>query len=170
MRWIETEEEINRVLGLAYTCVGVDSGRIPTGLARLVFDELGIESTEFASLISLLITLAAEAEAMHVVLRPDPVYYFHQRLGRYPAFALEAKDSPESYMQALGEKLHRDAIDNLGTFWSECVITSPTQIWFVHAVRTTRENGGHLWIPEEWIQQASDCYRWLVASPTGIAK
>jgi len=153
---------MDAVLNTAYTCVGVDSGRIRTGLTPLVFDELGVETAAFAKLILLLIGLSGEGEASYVVLRPDPVHYYSKVLGRYPSFTLAAEDTPEIYLEALGEKLNANEIDNVGSFWSECVISSPSGAWFAHAVRTSGDSGGHLWIPEGWAQQASGCYRWLV--------
>ncbi len=164
MRWIESEAEIDSVLGDAYTCVGIDSGRLPTQLTRLVFDELGTESIEYARLIGLLVEISGDSAATHTVLRPDPIYYFHKMLGRYPSFTIEAGDPAQLYLDALSETLKEGEIDNLGTFWSEYVISSPTQKWFIHAVRTSRENGGHLWIPDQWIKQASNCYKWLFPS------
>jgi len=163
MRWIEDESEMNVVLSTAYGCVGIDSGRLRTCLKRLDFDEIGIESVEFANLVLLLTRLSEESGAVHVVLRSDPIFYFHKVLGRYPAFMIESGDSPEDYQLALGEKLREGHIDNLGTFWSECVVFSRNQTWFAHAVRISDADGGHLWIPDGWVEQTRDCYPWLTS-------
>lgn len=102
MRSIEKEEDVNRILGLAYTCVSVDSGRIPNGLVCFVFHELGIGSIEFSCLILLLARMAEEIEELHVVLRSGPIYCFHQRLSRQLAFVLKLAIFPKTYLEVLG--------------------------------------------------------------------
>lgn len=161
MRWIEERDEFKRIFLTAKTCVYVDSGREPTTLQKLTFDDAEICTGVFAVLLQSLIEWSGDTKANYIVLHPDPVYYFHHYFQKYPLIEMTSGDSAETYLAALNESLNGSSADAIGTNWWECVIVPPSRTWFVHAMRSDRENGGHLWIPQEWICRVLDIYPYV---------
>ena len=93
-----------------------------------------------------------------MVLDPDPTYYFKRLFGAYPAIQVEVRDSPSSYLSKLAEGPAGNAADAAGTNWMEIVIFPPSTKWFIHALRTEQDNGGHLWIPENLVFKFLEVY------------
>lgn len=143
---------------MAGTCKYIDSGRYPTMLKRLIFDDVEICTRDFAKLLQNLIGWSADPRAAYVILDPSPIYYFWDRFKKFPAVEFEAGDSPEVYVSALNEDPGGSPVDAIGTTWWECVVVPPSNKWFVHALRHESDAGGHLWIPAEWNESVRKAY------------
>ncbi len=51
MKWIEDKANFNVAYRRAFECAATDSGRLPTSLRRLTFDDIELRSDEFAGLL-----------------------------------------------------------------------------------------------------------------------
>jgi len=67
----------------------------------------------------------------------------------------------EQYIEILNEDPGGSPADAVGTNCYEWVIVPPSHRWFVHCQRSSEDAGGHLWLPEKWIEDAQNTYRWL---------
>ena len=132
------------------TCVFIDSRREPTSLDLSVFDDAGICTKAFASSLFRMMKWSNDQTATYLILRPDPVHYFLPQFQKFPALVFDAGDSPEAYIEGLNSDPGESPIDAVGTNWWECVIVPSSLRWFVHALRSDDNNGGHLWAPREW--------------------
>jgi len=158
MRWIEKKADFERTFLEAKTCVFIDSGRYQTSLQRLIFDDAEICTTKFANLLQLLMEWSDDLAAAYVVLDPDPVHYFYRLFNRYPAIEIAHGDSARDYLQLLNADPGGSPADAVGTNWWTCVIVPTSGKWFVHALRDSGSNGGHLWIPPQWLPKVSEVY------------
>ena len=161
MQWITTQREFERVRLEANTCKYVDSRRYLTDLQLWTFDDGCLITSDFGRLIQYLLSLSGDRYVDYVVLVPDPVWYFHHHFGKYPAVRIEAGDSAEGYLAILNEDPGNSPADAIGTNWWEVVIVPPSRAWFVHALRTSEDNGGHLWTPEEWVPKVLAVFPYL---------
>ena len=153
MRWIEKEDEFHRIRLEAKRCVYVDSGREPTTLRRLTFDDAEICTKAFAQFLQHLMDRSGDTKAYYMVLDPDPVHYFNRLFKRYPLVEITHDDPVDTYIAVLneppnGNAADGNAADDIGTNWWRSVILVPSQMWFIHAMRSARDEGGHLWIPK----------------------
>ncbi len=158
MQWIEQKEEFAKLFLEARTCVYVDSGRYPTTLRRLIFDDAEIRTTKFADLLQHLMDLSGDLTAHYIVLDPDPVHYFHRHFSKYPVITIARGDSASDYLALLNADPGGSPADAVGINWWACVIVPPSSKWFVHALRDSDSNSGHLWIPPEWVTKVAEVY------------
>jgi hypothetical protein len=158
MNWFEDEKAFKRAYERALDCAATDSGRLPTSLQKLTFNDVDILSDAFAGLIQNLLEWSGDDECVFVVLRPDPVYYFHRFFGRYPVVEITRGMNASEYLLSLNEGPPESRADALGTIYAEYVFAPPSCRWFIHALRSARDDGGHLWIPREWIDRVATVY------------
>jgi hypothetical protein len=158
MRWVVEASEFEEILLRARTCVYIDSARETTALARLTFDDAEIRTHKFADLLQKLMEYSSDQTVHCIVLDPDPVYYFHRKFNKYPALEIAKGDSSDVYLK----KLHADPgdspVDAIGTNWWAFVIVPVSLKWFVHALRSDKDDGGHLWIPRDWVNRILEFY------------
>lgn len=150
MQWINSDKEFKRARLEANTCKYIDSRRYPSELQPWAFQDGCLSTLDFGRLIQDLLALSRDPYVVYIVLIPDPIWYFHHHFGKYPAVRIEAGDSAETYLASLNEDPGNSPADAIGTNWWEAVIVPPSRVWFVHALRDSDNDGGHLWIPEEW--------------------
>jgi hypothetical protein len=158
MRWIENKVEFDKLFLEARTCVYVDSARYQTTLHRLIFDDAEICTTKFAELLQRLMEWSDDQVARYIVLDPDPVHYFHRHFDKYPALEITRGDSAREYLAFLNADPGNSPADAVGTNWWACVIVPPSSKWFIHALRDSGSNGGHLWVPPEWVEEVAKVY------------
>jgi hypothetical protein len=157
--WISDAEQFNELFWKkCYTCVFIDSGREPTSLVQLSFDDAGIVTRAFAGLLQQLLEWSGDTSCFYVVLRPDPVHFFHRLFGRYPAIEIQSGISAEEYLAALNKGPEQSPSDALGTIYDERIIVPPSLGWFVHSFQSSEDTHGHLWIPAEWVDRVVAAY------------
>ena len=151
MRWVTQEAEFKPFFLEARTCVYIDSGRIPTSLCRLVFDDAATCTLRFAEAVQFVMALSGDGACNYVVLDPDPVEFFHRVYGRYPVFEVARGDAPETFLEYLNEEAAGGTGGAVGVeCWAWVVVPSSIN-WFVHALRDSADSGGHLWVPRAWV-------------------
>ena len=163
MKWIEDKTEFNVAYRRAFECVAIDSGRLPTPLRRFTFDDIELCSDAFAGLLQNLLAWSGDDACSFVVLRPDPVYYFHHFFKRYPVVEVERGMTADEFIAMLNEGPPESRPDALGIIYSEYVVVPPSMRWFVHALRTGENDGGHLWVPSEWSERVVAVYPYASA-------
>jgi hypothetical protein len=162
MRWEIEKAEFERVLIRARECVFIDSGRTEVAsLRRFTFDDAQLLTSTFADLLQKLMRLSGGTDAHYLVLEPDPVNYFHHLFGKYPFIEIGYGDSSESYLAALNEDPGGSPADAIGTNWWAAVIIPRSSNWFIHLLRSAGDNGGHLWIPQEWTEGMVESHPYL---------
>ncbi len=161
MEWLEEKSRFEELLLVARTCVYTDSGRLPTSLRKLTFDDAEICTVQFANLLQKLMEWSDDHNCFYIVLRPDPVYYFHRLFGKYPIVEVERGIPTSTYLAALNIGPADSPADAVGTNWSECVIVSGSIRWFVHALRSDRDDGAHLWVPPDWGERVEAVYPYV---------
>jgi hypothetical protein len=166
MNWIEDKDAFSHAYQSALDCAATDSGRLRTSLHKLTFNDVDILSNAFAGLLQKLLEWSSDDECSFVVLRPDPVYYFHHFFGRYPVIKIERGMKDFEYLAILNEGPPDSKADALGIIYSEYVFVPPSFRWFIHALRSAEDSGGHLWIPSEWIDRVAAVYPY--ATVTGF--
>lgn len=158
MRWITQEPEFQNVFLRAREGVYIDSGRTPTQLRKLTFDDAEVCTSKFANLLQKLMEYSSDSIAHYVILDPDPVHYFHRHFKKYPALEIALGDSAEAYLSFLNEDPGGSPADAVGTNWWACVIVPPSLNWFIHALRSERDDSGHLWIPSGYADRVHEAY------------
>jgi hypothetical protein len=158
MRWIVQESEFKEIFLKARTCVYIDSGREATALKRFSFDDIEIGTTPFGNFLHKLMELSSDQTAHCIVLDPDPVHYFHRQFHKYPVLEIVKGDSANAYLAGLNEDPGGSPIDAIGTYWWAFVIVPPSLKWFVHALRSDMSDGGHLWIPMDYVEEVRKSY------------
>lgn len=159
MRWVEAPAEFERILLDAQACVFIDSGRAAgTALQRLTFDDADICTRRFGAVVLALMRWSCDNVANYIVLRPDPVYYFNAHFNRYPVLEISQSDSTTEYLDAMNQDPGGSPPDAVGSNWWECVFVPPSRQWFVHALRSSESNGGHIWIPPAWQDKLREIY------------
>ena len=161
MRWINDDVLAKKLLLEAATCRYIDSHRYSTTLEALSFDDCSICTLEFAGLVQELLSRSTDNQAHFMVLRPEPVAYFHKHFGKYPIVSLQKGDSAETYLALLHEDPGGSPADAVGTNCYEWVILPDWHSWFVHCLRDSDSYGGHLWLPAGWIDQVTGSRPWL---------
>jgi hypothetical protein len=161
MRWVVQESEFTEIFLRSRTCVYIDSGREPTPLIRLTFDDAGIRTEEFANLLQKLMECSRDPNAHYAVLEPDPVHYFYRQFKKYPVAEIAFNDSSDAYLSFLNEDPGGSPADAIGINWSACVVVPPSLKWFVHALRSAEDDSGHLWIPPDWVDETRALYPFL---------
>jgi len=161
--WLEDKNIFEKVFLEARTCVHTDSGRLPTELQKLTFDDAEICTRQFADLLQKLMEWSDDTTCFYAVLDPDPVYYFHRLFGKYPVVEIEKGTPATSYLESLNEGPPESPADAVGINWSECVILPPSNGWFVHALRSDRDDAGHLWVPLGWVERVAATYPYASA-------
>jgi hypothetical protein len=158
MEWISDDEQFRELYLQCMTCVFIDSGRESTSRIRLSFDDAGICTGAFLNLLQKLLEWSGDGRCFYVVLRPDPVHFFHRLFGKYPAVEIQTGISPEEYLAGLNRGPEQSPSDALGTIYSERVIVPPSLSWFVHSYQSSEDTDGHLWIPSEWVDRVAAVY------------
>jgi hypothetical protein len=166
MNWIKDKDAFSQIYQSALDCAATDSGRRRTSLQKLTFNDVDILSDAFAGLLQKLLEWSSDDECSFVVLRPDPVYYFHHFFGRYPVIKIKRGMKDFEYLAILNEGPPDSKADALGIIYSEYVFVPPSFRWFIHALRSAEDSGGHLWIPSEWIDRVAAVYPY--ATVTGF--
>lgn len=161
MRWIRDSAEFEQVALEAMTCVFIDSNREATHLVRRNFQDIDTFSREFALLIEQLLVLSGDSAANYIVLRPDPKWFFERILGRFPAFQIELRDTPEDYIAALNHSLSENPGDSLDTISDEWAVFPSSLKWFAHVHRSSENDSGHLWAPRAWLSEAIETFPFL---------
>jgi len=161
MRWVQEKDEFDKILLRTRTCAYIDSGRESTTLQRLVFDDAMTCTVVFAEMLHGLMEWSEEPSCNYVVLEPDPVHYFHRLFGKFPAIEIARSDSARTYIEFLNQDPGGSPADAVGTNCWAWVIVPPSIGWFVHALRSDEDNGGHLWIRPEWSAKLHKLYPWL---------
>jgi hypothetical protein len=156
MRWIKEKAEFEKLLPEAKICKHIDSGREATKLRRLVFDDAAICSSHLANVLQKLLQWSGDALAHFIVLEHEPALFFHRLFDKYPVFEVNFGGSPQAYLAFMNEMLGDNPANSISTLWWECVIVPPSRKWFIHALRSSENNGGHLWIPKGWTQNVID--------------
>jgi hypothetical protein len=164
MRWVIQEPEFKSIFLRARDAIYLDSGRTPTALRRLTFDDAEVCTLHFANLLQKLMELSGDSIAHYIVLDPDPAHYFHRRFEKYPALAITLGDSAEAYLSSLNEDPGGSPADAVGTNWWACVIVPPSLKWFVHALRSDRDDSGHLWVPSSYVDRVREVYPYASAA------
>lgn len=164
MRWITSDTEFKEIFLRARTCAYIDSGRTPTALQRIAFDDAEICTHKFGKLLQALMERSSDQVSHCIVLDPDPVHYFHQKFNKYPVLEMTSRDSSADYLSALNEDPSNSPADALGTNWWAFVIVPPSIRWFVHALRSERDDAGHLWIPSNCVELVREAYPHLIQS------
>jgi hypothetical protein len=164
MPWFTDKASFEKVFLEARTCVYTDSGRLPTNFRKLTFDDAEICTVPFADLIQQLMKWSGDESCFYIVLDPDPVHYFHRLFGRYPVVEIKRGTTSAAYLKDLNEGPPENPADAVGTIWSECVIVPMSTRWFVHALRSDRDDGAHLWIPADWIDKVEAVYPYVTAA------
>lgn len=158
MRWVNQEAEFKEAFLRAREGVYIDSARIGTALTRLTFDDAEVCTLKFANLLQELMEYSGDSTVYYVVLDPDPVHYFHRHFKKYPVLEISLGDSPESYISSLNQDPGGSPADAIGINWWTCVIVPPSLKWFVHALRSDRDDSGHLWIPTDYLDRVRVVY------------
>jgi hypothetical protein len=158
MSWVDEEYAFKLAYHRALECAATDSGRLRTSLQKLTFDNVDTLTNQFSGLVQNLLEWSGDDECAFVVLRPDPVYYFHHFFGKYATLGIKRGMSNADYLAALNEEPPDSPADALGTNYSEYAITPPSQRWFIHTLRSVENDGGHLWIPSEWVDKVAAVY------------
>jgi len=164
MPWLTDKNRFEEVILEARTCVYTDSGRLPTSLRKLTFDDAEICTEQFADLLQHLMKWSDDRSCFYTVLTPDPVYYFHRLFGKYPVVEVNRGISSAAYLKDLNEGPPESPADAVGTIWSECVILTTSARWFIHALRSDRDDGAHLWIPAGWVEKVEAIYPYATAA------
>jgi hypothetical protein len=158
MRWVEDKGTFTTVFQRALDCAAADSGRLRTFLQKLTFDDVEIRSEVFAGLLQQLLEWSGDGACSFVVLRPDPVYYFHHFFGKYPVVEVVRGMRANDYLALLNEGPPDSKADALGVIYSEYAFVPPSARWFIHGLRSVENNGGHLWVPSEWVDKVTAIY------------
>ncbi len=158
MVWIEDENTFMAAYQRALDCAATDSGRIPTSLQKLIFNDVDILSDPFAGLLQKLLEWSGDDDCSFIVLRPDPIYYFHHFFGMYPVVQIKRGMKPSDYLTILNEGPPDSRADALGMIYREYVFAPPSLRWFIHALRSAEDDGGHLWISPEWVNRVAAEY------------
>ena len=153
--WIEDEKVFSQIYERALGCPVIDSGRYSTSLKKLIFNDVDLLSNALPCLIQKLLEWSEDDGCEFVVLRPDPEYYFHRLFGKYPVIEIKRGMDVAEYLAALNEGPPESIADALGINYYEYVFV-PRSFpfrWFIHALRSDRDDGGHLWVPAEWLDK-----------------
>jgi hypothetical protein len=161
MRWVTDLERAKQILLQAGTCKLVDNRRVATSLQCISFDDAGTCTTEFGAFLHRLMQLSADEMCHYVVLDPDPKHYFLHHFKKYPIIEIRSEDTLDQYIASLNEDPGGSPPDAIGTNCYEWLIIPQSHLWFVHCLRSNNDSGGHLWLPERWIEDARAAYPWL---------
>lgn len=157
-KWLQDGELFRKLFLQCMTCVFIDNGREPTSLVRLVFDDAEIGTRAFASLVQKLLEWSGDQSCSYVVLRPDPVHYFHRLFDAFPVVEIDRGSAPEEYLASLNRGPEQSPADAIGTNYDERVIVPPSLNWFVHSFSSSGDQDGHLWIPSGWVGKVAEVY------------
>lgn len=166
MRWIEDHTEYERIRLLSRDCVHIDSGRQPVDKTTLYFCDLTAMTKSFPPLLKDLLSRSGDGSCVYMVLDPDPQYFWHDRLGGYPAFEFGTADAADDYSKFLNKPFGANRGGNMVDMWYSYVIFPPSQRWFVHTVRSDRDDTGHLWVPLDWKEDLTSKFPFLRDSPS----
>lgn len=150
MRWLTDDHEFEAARLEAMACVFVDSRRESTTLELAEFDDAIICGAPFGDLLFRMMTRSGDMTFTYLVLRPDPIHYFFRHFRKFSALVFNTDDCANTYWDGLNTDPGGSPADAVGTNWYECAILPKSRAWFVHALRSDRANGGHLWLPPEW--------------------
>jgi hypothetical protein len=158
MNWITDAPQFRSVLLEARSCVFIDSARLPTTLIKLVFDDAELLTRRFAGMLHNLLVQSEDEFVWYLVLNPDPELYFYEAFKSYPLAKMNREITASEYLNILNDGPEDSPVDALGTNWHEAVLLPPSKRWFVHMLRSSENNGGHLWIPSEWKENILEHY------------
>lgn len=161
MRWVEEKTEYREIRDMARICVDIDSGRSPTENVKLHFCDLTAINHKFPPLLQDLLMMAREQSCFYMVLDPDPEYFWHDRLGGYPTFEFSRGDSSDEYLKFLSQPIGDNPGGNMADMWYSYAIFPPSRKWFVHTIRSERNDTGHLWVPSEWADGIMKVYPFI---------
>ncbi len=160
MQSVNEESAFRELFIEAQRLVAVDSGREPTTLQRLIFDDAELLTPGFLRLLQFLMGMSDDTRAYYLVLSPDPIRYLYH-FNKYPLLDIGYRDSLDDYLALLNEDPGGSPADAVGTVWSVSVIFPRGGKWFSHLQRSASDDGGHLWIPREWADKVIEGYSYL---------
>jgi hypothetical protein len=167
MHWIESKDEFDKILAAARMCVYIDSRRQSTHLHLLHFDDVTLCTPQFANLLQDLIMRSEEGAAHFIVVEPHPSLYFYRSYGKYPALEIARGDSAEDYLKKMNEDPEGNSGDCVSNVYTSYVVVPPSNGWFIHAIRSSDDNSGHLWVPPEWMGELVQAHPFLFREETG---
>jgi hypothetical protein len=166
--WIQSSQQFKDLQKRAGDCKLIDSRRrVRPDLVCLVFDDADLRTKDFVRALNTLLRLGDDVSCTYLVLDPDPLNYFQRHFGKYSALRFESPIVPEDFLARLSEDPGDSPADALGVNWWECVIIPSSSPWFIHCLRDTFDQGGHLWIPCAWETELVRTYSFLKPSSTG---
>jgi hypothetical protein len=89
MSWKVDDAKAKQLLCEASTCRYIDSRRVQAALCCLSFDDVNTFSDEFFALVKNLSNWSGDCQAHFMVLKPDPIWYFHRHFSKYPIFSFD---------------------------------------------------------------------------------
>jgi hypothetical protein len=134
---------------------------------RLMFDDAEVCTFKFAHLLQKLMEYSGDSTAHYIILDPDPVHYFYRHFRKYPVLEISRGDSVEAYISSLNEDPGDSPADAIGINWWACVLVPPSIKWFIHALRSDRDDSGHLWIPSGYLDRVREIYPYASSTATG---
>jgi hypothetical protein len=158
MRWVQEVSEFESIFRTARDCACMDSGRIPSTLAKFILDHVEICTQGFAGLLQRLMHWSADMRANYIVLSPDPISYFHRHFHKYPLLEFTPGEQTDAYLSSLQEDPGGSPADAVGINWWEIVIVPPSSKWFVHGLHV--DDGVHLWVPQSYSLEIAKTYPW----------
>lgn len=165
MEWVIEKQKFEKVLLRAKECASIDSGATPPGLRKLIFDDAQLLTRVFLSMIQFLMEISAETEIYYCVIDPDPELYFYNHFKRYPTVAIRRDESADDFVSVMNEALGGNSAEAIGLNWATSIIAPITpmgpEFWFCHLLRSATDNGGHLWIRDEWAHHLLRSYSFL---------
>lgn len=159
MRWIEDRREFGKLVRTAESVH--EAIRAKTWVTPVVFDDAVLSTTSFASMLKELMRRSEDAACEYAVLDPDPLAYFYQHFKRYPAVEYRQSDTPQSFLEVLNKDPGDSPADAIGINCDAWVVVPGSELWFIHAVRSADDTGGHLWMPSQWNEEVIKSYPFL---------
>jgi hypothetical protein len=162
MLWVREESTFRELFAEAQRLVFIDDGGESTTLKRLHFDDAELLTPAFLSLLKVLMELSGDSQVYYLVLSPDPVLYFSY-FHRHPLLEIAREDTLQDYLGFLNEDPGGSPADAIGIAWSTCTIFPRGHGWFMCLLRSAKDDGGHLWIPREWVDRVTENYPYLTS-------
>ncbi len=164
MSWVTDIERAEELLLQAGTCRIIDSRRVATSMQCLSFDDMATFTKVFGTLVHRLMQLSSDELCHYVVLDPHPKQFFLRFYDKYPVIEIRSSDTPEQYAASFNNNPGRNPGDALNTLCYEWVIVPQSHSWFIHCMRSSEDSSGHLWLLQQWIEDAQKAYEAFTVS------
>ncbi|MDI7046862.1 hypothetical protein QMN58_25470 [Escherichia coli] len=80
----------------------------------LYFDPIDIATQKFFDLIQTLLAFEGKSDFATLILKPDPLNYFHYHFGKYPGFVHGGEDTDEEFFHFMMQDPGNSPADALG--------------------------------------------------------